>query len=206
MSRLRLIWNERVGSRPATTGRVGASKKGLNGGGAPVHKNGAVKPRPGTNAQLAAEPEVKLVGVSKSYGKRAVLKGVNFSVAPGELVEVTGPSGSGKTTLLRLLHGQLRANTGELWVRGSGLHRLFRRGLGRLRRDVAFVFQEQRLLPRLNALENIVLALQVRDPQVPNRTIKQRALEALATVNLADRRRAYPHQLSAGERQRVAIA
>src|SRR5207249_8564788 len=78
--------------------------------------------------------------------------------------------------------------------------------LGNLRRDVAFVFQEQRLLPRLNAFENIVLALQVRDPQVPNRTIKQRALQALESVNLAHRRRAYPHQLSAGERQRIAVA
>ncbi|TME03440.1 MAG: ATP-binding cassette domain-containing protein [Chloroflexi bacterium] len=195
-----------MGSRPATSGRVGASKKSLNGRGAPAQKNGAIRHRPATNGELAAEPAVKLVAVSKSFGRRAVLKGVNFSVAAGELVEVTGPSGSGKTTLLRLLHGQLRANAGELWVRGRGLHRWWRRGLGGLRREVAFVFQEQRLLPRLNAFENLVLALQVRDPQVPNKTIKQRALEALESVKLADRRRAYPHQLSAGERQRVAIA
>ncbi len=195
-----------MGSRPATSGRVGASKKGLNGRNAPAQKNGAIRYRPATNGELAAEPSVKLVAVSKSFGRRAVLKGVNFSVAPGELVEVTGPSGSGKTTLLRLVHGQLRANAGELWVRGRGLHRWWRRGLGGMRREVAFVFQEQRLLPRLNAFENIVLALQVRDPQVPNKTIKQRALEALESVKLAERRRAYPHQLSAGERQRVAIA
>src|SRR2546430_6351925 len=58
----------------------------------------------------------------------------------------------------------------------------------------------------MNAFENIVLALQVRDPQVPNRTIKQRALQALESVILAHRRRAYPHQLSAGERQRIAVA
>src|SRR5205823_5592894 len=82
----------------------------------------------------------------------------------------------------------------------------WRRGLGNHRRDVAFVFQEQRLLPRLNAFENIVLALQVRDPQMPNRAIRRRAMEALESVKLAHRRRAYPHQLSAGERQRVAIA
>src|SRR5256886_147869 len=206
MSRHGLIWNERVGSRPATSGRVRASKKGFNGGGAPAQKNGATKYRAGTSGELAAEPAVKLVGVSKSFGKRAVLKGVSFSVATGELVEVTGPSGSGKTTFLRLLRGQLRANAGGLWVRGRGLHRWWRRGLGTLRREVAFVFQEQRLLPRLNAFENIVLALQVRDPQVPNKTIQQRALAALESVRLADRRRAYPHQLSAGERQRVAIA
>jgi len=86
-----------------------------------------------TNGELAAEPAVKLVGVSKSFGRRAVLKSVSFSVAPGELVEVTGPSGSGKTTLLRLIHGQLRANAGLLWVGGRGLHRRWRRGLGSLR-------------------------------------------------------------------------
>ena len=159
-----------------------------------------------TNGQLAAEPAVKLVGVSKSFGRRAVLKSVNFSVAPGELVEVTGPSGSGKTTLLRLIHGQLRANAGLLWVGGRGLHRRWRRGLGSLRGEMAFVFQEQRLLPRLTAFENIVLALQVRNLQVPNKTIRKRALEALESVKLADRARAYPHQLSAGERQRVSIA
>src|SRR5438445_11501757 len=188
MSRHGLIWNERVGSRPATSGRVRASKKGFNGGRAPAQKNGATKHRAGTSGELAAEPAVKLVGVSKSFGKRAVLKGVNFSVAPGELVEVTGPSGSGKTTFLRLLHGQLRPTAGELWVRGRSLHRRWRRGLGDLRRDVAFVFQEQRLLPRLTALENLVLALPVRHPQVPNAAIKQRALAALQSVNLASRR------------------
>ena len=171
-----------------------------------TQKNGATRRRPATNGELTVEPAVKLVGVSKSFGKTAVFKAVNFAVAPGELVEVTGPSGAGKTTLLRLVHGQLRPNAGELWVRGRGLHRWWRRGLGSLRRDMAFVFQEQRLLPRLNAFENIALALQVRDPQLPNRTIKQRALEALESVNLAHRRRAYPHQLSAGERQRIAVA
>ena len=149
---------------------------------------------------------MKLVGVSKSYGRKAVLKSVNLTVGQGELFEVTGPSGSGKTTLLRLVHGQLRPNAGELWVRGRGLHRFWRRGLGGLRRDVAFVFQEQRLLPRLTAFENIVLAIQLRDPELPNRAIKQRAMEALESVKLGDRGRAYPHQLSAGERQRIAVA
>ena len=165
-------------------------------------KNGA------TATRVVAVPElaVKLVGVSKSYGRKAVLKGITFSVGQGELVEVTGPSGSGKTTLLRLVHGQLRPNAGEVWVGRKGLHRWWRGGLGGLRRDVAFVFQEQRLLPRLTAFENIVLALQLRDPQVPNGTIRRRALEALESIKLADRKDAYPHELSAGERQRVAVA
>jgi ABC-type ATPase involved in cell division/cell division protein FtsX len=152
------------------------------------------------------EPAVKLVGVAKSYGRNPIFKDVTFTVGAGELVEVTGPSGAGKTTLLRLLHGQLRPNSGEVWVQGRGLHSWWRRGLGRVRRDVAFIFQEQRLLPRLNALENVVLAVQVCDPHLPYRTIKQRALAALESVKLGDKRRAYPHQLSAGERQRVAVA
>ena len=193
-----------MGSRPATTGRIDTSKIRIDGNGARHPR--ATRARPTTNGQATPEPAVKLVGVVKSFGKREVLKGVNFSVAPGELVEVTGPSGSGKTTLLRLVHGQLRPNAGELFVRGRRLGRWWRRGLGRLRRDVAFVYQEQRLLPRLNAFENIVLALQLRDPAVPNRTIKQRAVAALESVNLGERRKAYPHQLSAGERQRIAIA
>ena len=195
-----------MGSRPAVTGRARTSKNGGGSRGVQTQKNGATSHRPGTNGETEVEPAVRLVDVSKSFGKTAVFKAVNFTVAPGELVEVTGRSGAGKTTLLRLVHGQLRPNTGELWVRGRGLHRWWRRGLGALRRDVAFVFQEQRLLPRLNAFENIALAIQVRDPQLPNRTIKERALQALESVNLAPRRRAYPHQLSAGERQRIAVA
>ena len=194
-----------MGSRPATSGRVDTSDY-VSDGDAARPAEGTLKQRTRIGAEQAAEPEVKLVAVSRSFGRRTVLKEVSLSVAPGELLEVTGPSGSGKTTLLRLVHGQLRPNAGELYVRGRGLHRWWRRGLGGMRRDVAFVFQEQELLPRLTALENIVLALQYRDPSVPNRTIRERAVQALESVKLADHAGSYPHQLSAGERQRVAIA
>lgn len=194
-----------MGSRPAKTGRVDASAKGSA---AAVKKqtNGTVRRHAVVKVAVVPDPAVKLVGVAKSYGKTPVLKGVNVTVATGEMLEITGPSGSGKTTLLRLLHGQLRPTAGEVWVRGRSLHRRWRHGLGGLRRDVAFVFQEQRLLPRLNAYENIVFALQLRDPQLPNRTIRDRAQAALESVNLGHRGRAYPHELSAGERQRVAVA
>ena len=195
-----------MGSRPATTGRDNASKIRADGTGSRTASARAIKQHPATNGHVTPEPAIKLVAVSKSFGKREVLKGVNLDVAPGELFEITGPSGSGKTTMLRLLHGQLRPTGGDVYVRGRRLTRWWRRGLGGLRRDVAYVFQEQRLLPRLTAFENIVLAIQLRDPQVPYREIKRRALEALESINLADRRKAYPHQLSAGERQRVAVA
>jgi ABC-type transporter Mla maintaining outer membrane lipid asymmetry ATPase subunit MlaF len=74
----------------------------------------AVAARPGTNGASLVQPVVKLTRVSKLFGRTSVLSEITFSVAPGELVEVTGPSGAGKTTLLRLVHGQLRPNKGEV--------------------------------------------------------------------------------------------
>ncbi len=144
--------------------------------------------------------------MTKRFGRNDVFTDINFSVARGELVEITGPSGAGKTTLLRLIHGQLRPTRGEVWVGRRGLHRWWRRGLGRIRREVAFIYQEQRLLPRLNALENLVYALMLVDPTMPYGRIRRRALEALESFGLAGRRKAYPSQMSAGERQRVAVA
>ena len=178
----------------------GAAKNGLH-----AKQNGANGHRPGTNGAATVQPAVRLTHVAKSFGKTAVLKGIDLSVAPGELVEITGPSGAGKTTLLRLVHGQLRPSGGEVWVQGRGLHRWWRRGLGRIRRDVAFVFQEHHLLPRLTAFENLTLALQVSNPQLPFKTIKLRALETLQSMGLSHKRNSYPRQLSAGERQRVAV-
>jgi len=192
-----------VGSRPAAYLRA-RTPEPSRGGAQQAKKTGANGHQ--TIASAVTQPLVRLTRVSKSYGRHSVLKEVSFGVSAGELVEVTGPSGSGKTTLLRLVHGQMRPNAGEVWVGARGLHRWWRRGLVGLRRDVAFIFQEQRLLPRLTALENIVLALQVRDPRVPRRTVKLRAVAALRSVNLGHKERSYPHQLSAGERQRVAIA
>ena len=172
--------------------------------------NGHVEPRPATNGVVLPPPKpaaaVRISHVTKSFGRTAVFADVSFSVANGELVEITGPSGAGKTTLLRLIHGQLRPTRGQVWVGGRGLHRWWRRGLGRIRREVAFIYQEQRLLPRLNALENLVYALMLVDPTVPYGRIRRHALEALEAFGLASRRKAYPGQLSAGERQRVAVA
>ena len=221
----------RVGSRPGKASRIGvsadldANDAALNGANGHATNgrasnghatNGVAAKAPpaqktthgkngGTNGHATVQPAVKLTGVAKSFGRTAVLSGIDLSVAPGELVEVIGPSGAGKTTLLRLVHGQLRPSRGQVTVQGRGLHRWWRRGLGRIRRDVAFVFQEHHLLPRLTAFENLTLAIQVTQPQLPFRTIKQRAMETLQALGLGNKRNRFPHQMSAGERQRVAV-
>ena len=162
--------------------------------------------QPVTTHPSPSGPLVRLAAVSKTFGRRAVVEKVDLSVSPGELVEITGPSGAGKTTLLRLLHGQLRPTSGEVWVEGRALHRWWRRDLDRVRREVAFIFQEQRLLPRLTALENVVLGLTVNDPHNPPEEITKKATAALEALGVGHRKDAYPRQLSAGERQRVAVA
>ncbi|HEY3195314.1 MAG TPA: permease-like cell division protein FtsX [Candidatus Dormibacteraeota bacterium] len=196
MGRLGVVVN---GAR--TTRRVSTSPEPVSNGNGDIHARAD-----DGNGAGAAAPAVRLTNVARSFGRNSVFKDVTFSVAPGELVEVVGPSGAGKTTLLRLVHGQLRPTRGEVWVGSRGLHRRWRRGLGRIRRDVAFIFQEQRLLPRLTALENVIFALMIVDAQMPMAGIKRRAREALESVGLGNRTKAYPNQLSAGERQRVAVA
>jgi putative ABC transport system ATP-binding protein len=168
--------------------------------------SGDVASRPAANGVATPAPAVRIAHLGKSFGRRPVFSDVNFTVGAGELVEIVGPSGAGKTTLLRLIHGQLRPTKGQVWVEGRSLHKWWRRGLGRLRREVSFIYQEQRLLPRLNALENLVFALMLVDPTVPHGRIRRRALEALDDFGLGNRRNSYPSQLSAGERQRIAVA
>jgi len=191
---------------PATVrDRVAAEKPASNGHAVARPTTNGGKP-PDLKAAPKPAPAVRISHVTKSFGRNAVFADVNFSVARGELVEITGPSGAGKTTLLRLIHGQLRPTRGQVWVGGRGLHKWWRWGLGRIRREVAFIYQEQRLLPRLNALENLVYALMLVDPTMPYGRIRRRALESLEAFGLAGRRKQYPSQMSAGERQRVAVA
>ena len=131
---------------------------------------------------------MRLTGVKKVFGRRVVIDNLNLTVSSGDYVEVTGPSGSGKTTVLRLLHGQLRPTLGEAWFGARALHRWWRPDIDRVRRDVAFIFQEQRLLGRLTAFENVVLGLIVNDPYVPRSALNRRALAALEALGIAHRK------------------
>lgn len=146
---------------------------------------------------------IRFDDVSFSFGDVPVLVGVGFEVAPGELVHLVGRSGAGKTTLLCLAHGQLRPGTGRVVVDGVPI---LRGGDRRLWRRVHMVFQDSRLLPRLTALENVTYALRVIDLGLSAGEAGRRAREALRDAGLEERLRAFPRRLSAGQRQRVAVA
>ena len=134
-------------------------------------------------------------GVHKRYGELEVLRGVTFEVDRGEVKVIIGPSGSGKSTLLRCLALLEEPDVGEVSLEGR------RPGRG----EVGMVFQRFNLFQNMTALGNVMIGLtEVR--KLPKREARERALELLARVGLADKASQYPDELSGGQQQRVAIA
>ncbi len=155
-------------------------------------------------------PTVELRGVERTYesgeaDEVRALRGVDLSLPPGEVVSIEGPSGCGKTSLLNLL-GLLDAPTrGEVRWDGRSVGGRTDRERARLRLErVGFIFQRFYLLPTLTARENVELPM--RALGTPRADRQARASALLAEVGLAGRERAFPHQLSGGEEQRVAVA
>ena len=152
--------------------------------------------------------------VHKSFGANEVLKGIDFQVAPGQVVCLLGPSGSGKSTFLRCINHLEKINAGRLFVdgelvgyrqQGDKLHELSEKDVAKKRTEIGMVFQHFNLFPHMTAMGNIIEApCQVKNE--PKAEVRQRAVELLAKVGLADKANAYPRQLSGGQQQRVAIA
>lgn len=146
---------------------------------------------------------------SVSYGRPPniiqALDNVSCSFEQGDLNLVLGPSGSGKTTLLAVLGCLLTPNSGRVRVMGEVVSHLSTEKAGEVRRkSIGYIFQAFRLFRSLNALENVLITLEISDYKVEN--AKDLALECLRSVGLADKWYVKPHELSGGEKQRVAIA
>ena len=162
-------------------------------------------PRPDT---LGA-PSIECRGLTREFrrGEQVIrpLEDLDLDLAAGSFVALMGPSGSGKSTLLNLLAGIDRPTSGSLRIGGRAIEQLSARQLAAWRsREIGYVFQLYNLVPVLTAYENVELPLLLHDLTRAER--HRRVSEALERVDLVDRHRHYPRQLSGGQEQRVAIA
>lgn len=141
--------------------------------------------------------------VSSPEGSLTILSDINFSIRSGESVAVVGESGAGKSTLLALLAGLDLPSEGHVVLNGSNLSLLDEDGRAILRAEsVGFVFQSFHLVPSLNALENVMLPIELAG----RKDARKAARDIIEKVGLGERWSHYPAQLSGGEKQRVAIA
>lgn len=142
---------------------------------------------------------MRLEGLRKKFGDFEALRGLTFSVEPGEFLTLLGPSGSGKTTLLRLISGILEPTEGKVFIGQRDVTRLPAH-----KRDIGFVFQNYALFPHMSVFDNIAFPLKVR--RQPRDEIRRRIFAMLDQLELSGLEKRYPGQLSGGQQQRVALA
>lgn len=143
-------------------------------------------------------PAIEIKNLHKSYNSSKIIKGINLSIYPGEIVSLVGPSGSGKSTLLRLISQIEPIDSGQILINGQDIHK---ENLGSI---VGVVFQHFNLFPHLTVLDNITLAPQ-KVLKIPKKQANLEAKSLLKTVGLLQKMYAYPRQLSGGQQQRIAI-
>ncbi|HON52309.1 MAG TPA: ABC transporter ATP-binding protein [Bacteroidales bacterium] len=143
--------------------------------------------------------------IHKSFGDVHVLKGIDMSIAQGEVVSIVGKSGAGKTTLLQIIGTLLHADTGELFILDTEISKLKEKQLARFRNEhIGFVFQFHQLLPEFTALENVCIPALIQGKSMNES--QKRAKELLDFLGISHRLEHKPAQLSGGEQQRVAVA
>ena len=137
-------------------------------------------------------------------GSVEALKGVSLSIGKGEIFGVIGLSGAGKSTLVRCMNLLERPDSGDVLLNGESLLKLSKEQLRLRRQKIGMIFQHFNLLEQQTVLENVCFPLEIRG--IPRKERREKALELLDKVGLADKANAYPAQLSGGQKQRVAIA
>jgi cell division transport system ATP-binding protein len=148
---------------------------------------------------------IRFTHVYKEYPRSGpALTDVSFHIRKGEFSFLTGHSGSGKSTMLKLIHMAEKPTRGEVRVSGFSSTRIKQREVAMLRRKIGYVFQDFRLLTNRTAADNVAFALEVTGAR--RAVIRAKVGKLLAMVGLAAKAEAYPHELSGGEQQRVAVA
>jgi len=158
---------------------------------------------------LTTEPILQAENIKRNFRDGGnvieVLKGVNLSVQPGEMIAIVGASGSGKTTLLNILSVLDKPDEGSVKIQGREVTSLNDNELTMIRRfEVGMIFQDFYLLPTLSAIENVEVPMIFAD--VPEKERKERAYELLEIVDMISHSHHRPDELSGGQKQRVAVA
>ena len=149
-------------------------------------------------------PILQAKNLTKIYGDNIIFKDISLDVQRGENIVIIGPSGTGKSTLLRCINLLTRVNSGQVFLEGKEIT-VPKQNEDEVRQQIGMVFQNFLLFNHLSALDNVMVGLtQVK--KMPKAQAKEKALQELARVGLADRAGHYPGQLSGGQMQRVAIA
>lgn len=155
--------------------------------------------------KIGGQKMIEMKNVYKKYPNGIVaINGLNIKINQGEFVYIVGPSGAGKSTFIKMMYREEKSTTGEIFVNGMNLSKLKNREVPYLRRQIGVVFQDFKLLPRLNVYENVAFALEVIEESPAN--IRKRVMDVLDLVGLKKKARMFPDELSGGEQQRVSIA
>ena len=148
---------------------------------------------------------IHLEGVTKKYTRDSVgLNDIDLKIDAGEFVSVVGQSGTGKTTLIKLLIAEEKPTQGNIEIGGWNIAKIRDRDVPLLRRQIGVIFQDFKLLSKKTVRENVAFALQVAGE--PHKRIREIVPKVLDIVGLGEKHDRYPHQLSGGEQQRVAVA
>lgn len=157
-----------------------------------------------------SEPVIRMEDIIKTYyvgkpNELEILHGISLEVQKGEFVSIVGESGSGKSTLMNIIGVLDRQTAGNYYLEGQDVNGMTDEVRSAIRnRRIGFVFQNFNLLPRANALKNVMIPLMYAEGKIKNP--KERAMEMLAMVGMEERATHKPNELSGGQKQRVAIA
>lgn len=147
---------------------------------------------------------IKFDNVTKRFGPVHALENIDLEIHKGEFVSIVGQSGAGKSTLLSLIIGEDRPDSGRILIDDIDVSRIRTTDIPYLRRKIGVVFQDIKLLPNRTAFENIAFAMEVAGEKLAD--INKEVPKILETVGLEDKSKSFPHEMSGGERQRIAIA
>lgn len=148
---------------------------------------------------------ISLKGVTVRLGGRTILEDLDLDIPAGQVTAVLGPSGAGKTTVLRLVTGQLKPDSGEVWIGDTRVDRLGGKALSRLRRNIGVLLQNGALFTDLTSFDNVALPLR-EHTELSESLIRRLVLMKLEMVGLRGAADLYPAELSGGMKRRVATA